>query len=295
MVSPEAPISRFFVVKYQYQCRLNQNHKQGNDAVSSLIQGKTNRLITAGFSVLIAIFGLSASASASDEARFSIVYDSFARFIYTEDGQPQGLYVDIMTEALENRLGVPVDFIRQPWQRAQFSVESGSEDAMITLATPERLAYAAASEEPVTESRIGLFTAADHPRLEQMKGITSLQELSDYRILTYLGDGWARQFLSGLTVDFDGKDLEAILTKLIWGRGDVFVQIEDVTRHYIAELEYSDAIVQVPGVRLGEIRFRLMISKASPFVSLLPRIDPTLREMRQDGTMARLAQKHQLP
>jgi polar amino acid transport system substrate-binding protein len=259
------------------------------------MQGKTNRLITVGFSVLMAIFGSSAIASASDEARFSIVYDSFARFIYTENGQPQGLYVDIMTEAIESRLGVPVDFIRQPWQRGEFSVENGSEDAMITLATPDRLAYAAASEEPVAESRIGLFTAADHPRFEEMKGITSLEELSDFRILTYLGDGWARQFLSGLDVDFDGKDLDAILKKLMWGRGDVFVQIEDVTRHYIAELEYSDEIVQVPGVRLGEIRFRLLISKASPFVSLLPRIDATLREMRQDGTMDQLKQKYDNP
>lgn len=257
-----------------------------------MIRTQLNRLIAAGIALLLALAGSAAGASESEKPSLSIVYDSFARFIYTEDDRAKGLYVNIMVEALEHRLGVPVEFVLQPWQRAQFSVREGVADAMITVATPDRLMYANAGEVPVAISRIGLFTARDHPRFEQMQEITSLQDLEDFRILTYLGDGWAEEFLEGLRVDYDAGDFLAVFRKLAWGRGDVFPQIEDVTRHYISELAYEDEIVQVPGVELGNIQFRLMISKRSPFVSLLPRIDTTLREMKQDGTLKRLEARY---
>lgn len=257
-----------------------------------------NRLVLIAFGFLMACSGPANSEPSleqgaySGQAAFSIVYDSFARFIYTENGEAKGLYVDIITEVLENRLGVPVEFIWQPWQRAQFSVKRGVADGMITLATPLRRRYSEATEAPVAISPVGLFTAADHPQLDQMKTISSIQDLGDYRILTYLGDGWAQQYLAGLAVDFDGKDVQAVFRKLEWGRGDVFPQIEDVTQHYISRLDYGDVIVQVPGVRLGHIEFRLMISKQSPFMALLPEIDSTLQHMWQDGTIEQMENKY---
>ncbi|TGN39226.1 amino acid ABC transporter substrate-binding protein [Marinobacter confluentis] len=65
-----------------------------------------------------------------------------------------------------------------------------------------------------------------------------------------------------------------------------------MTRHYISELGYGDRIVEVPDVGLGYIEFRLMISKKSEFTDLLPRIDETLREMWDDGTIDRMEARY---
>jgi polar amino acid transport system substrate-binding protein len=201
--------------------------------------------------------------------------------------------VDIVNEALEERLQIPVTFEWQPWQRAQYSVKQGERDAMITVATPARLDYAAAGEVPVAVSTVGLFTTSDHSRLKQMEQIRSTDDLRGYRILTYLGDGWALDNLDGLDVDSDGNDLQTVLRKLAWGRGDLFPQTVEVTGHYIEELGYDDAIVQLPGVNLGQIEFRLMISQESGFVDRLADIDAVLSEMWQDGTMERLLKPYQ--
>jgi len=290
---PGRSTSAFVSVKYRKRVGEKQNKIKGKHDVVIPMRMRVNRLFLVAYvAVLLAVSGPAESELSPDSEVLTIVYDSFARFIFTENGKAEGLYVDIITEALERRLDVPVEFIWQPWQRAQFSVERGDADAMITLVTPLRSRYSEAGEVPVAISPVGLFTAAGHPDLERMKQIRSLQDLAGYRILTYLGDGWAQQYLAGLSVDFDGKDFEAVFRKLEWGRGDVFLQIEDVTRHYISALGYEDVIVQVPGVVLGNVKFSLMISKQSPFVELLPRIDSTLREMWEDGTIKQIEEKY---
>lgn len=242
----------------------------------------------AGVFILAGMSGLKANAHTPKGEAFTIAYDSYAEFIFTENGEAKGYFVDVLTEALERRLGVPVKFVLQPWQRAQFSVEKGTKDAMVTVATPARLLYASASDVPIAVSAVGVFTAVDHPRFEQMKQIHAVEDLGDYRILTYLGDGWAKENLAGLDVDFGGKDLVSVFKKLQWGRGDVFPQTEDVTRHYVDELGYGAAIIRVPGVSLGHIQFHLMIGQSSPFLELLPQINQTLREMKSDGNLERL-------
>lgn len=259
-----------------------------------MIRIQLKQRLGVGLALWLALAGYAAAGSIAERPALSIVYDSFARFIHTEDGRARGLYVDIVSEALEKRLEVPVQFVAQPWQRAQFSVQEGLHDAMVTVATPDRLVYASAGEVPLAVSRIGLFTVRDHPELEQMKAIENLEDLGLYRILTYLGDGWAEEFLDGFAVDYDGRDFETVFRKLELGRGDVFPQIEDVTRHYIAELNREGLIVQVPGVELGNIEFRLMIGRQSPYLSLLPQIDAALREMQKDGTLERLEAEYRI-
>lgn len=246
----------------------------------------------AGVLILAGVNAVKTNAHEPKDEVLSIVYDSYAEFIFTENGEAKGYFVDVLTEALVRRLGVPVKFVMQPWQRAQFSVEKGTEDAMVTVVTPARLLYASAGEVPIAVSAVAVFTAVNHPRFEDMKRIDSVEDLGDYRILTYLGDGWAKENLAGLGVDFGGKDLESVLRKLKWGRGDVFPQTEDVTLYYIDELGYESSIVPVPGVNLGHIQFHLMIGKDSPFLELLPKIDQTLREMKSDGFLERFKEPY---
>lgn len=222
----------------------------------------------------------------------TIVYDSFANFIYTRDGQPRGLYVDILTEAVQRRLGTPVEFVWMPWQRAQHSVAEGKADAMVTLATPGRQAYAEASRVPVAVAKIAAFTRFDHPQFRQMRKIKSVKDLEDYQMLTYLGDGWAETNLAGQDVDYGANDLKTVLEKLTRGRGDLFLQVEGAARYYRDKLGYSDTVAQIPGVYLDRIKFRLLIGKGSPFLPLMSGIDEALKALNEDGTAMRIRKNY---
>ncbi len=255
------------------------------------MRNNPRRLLVMVFLCLLTGPGV-AGAESRDERSLIIAYDSFAQYIYTEYGRAAGLYVDVLTEAIEKRLGVPVEFVWEPWQRAQYSVEEGMADAMVTVVTPERLSYSKPADVPVIRSVVGAFTRTGHPRFKQMTNIDSIEDLQGFSVLTYLGDGWAEKALSDVEVDFDGRDIEAIFKKLEWGRGDLFPQTVAVTQHYIDSLNYEDAIVQVPGVNLGHLEFKLMIGKKSPYLDLLPEINKTLDDMNSDGSLARIKQSY---
>jgi len=224
-------------------------------------------------------------ASSADRPVFTLVYDAFGPFIWTGEGGASGLYVDVLREALEERLEIPLRFEKQPWRRAQRAVEQGTADAMVTLSTPARLAYAKPSAVPLAKATLGVFTRAGHPRLEAMKTIDAVPDLAGYRLLTYLGDGWAEQALRGYEVDFEARDFVHVFNKLLFDRGDIFVQTVESTHYQLKRLGLENKVIQVPGVVLETLAFRLMIGDKSPYQKLLPEIDGAFREMIADGTM----------
>ncbi len=228
---------------------------------------------------------LGGSAQAGDQAEFTLAYDSFAPYIWSDEGVARGVYVDILTEALEERLDISVTFEAYPWRRAQRSVERGEADGMITWPTETRLQYTKSSTVPLVVAEVGLFTNEDHPRFEEMKGIKDLSGIEGYSILTYLGDGWAETALRDHQVDFDGHDFPHVLNKLAFRRGDVFVQTVETTLYSIEKLGLQDDLVRVPDVILDTLEFRLLIGKDSPFSKRLPEIDAVLGDMRDEGTI----------
>ena len=235
--------------------------------------------------LVVLLFLGAVAAHGEDQDSFKVVYDDFEPFIWEEDGATQGLYVDILTELFEKRLGVAVEYKKYPWARAQLSVAEGQADGMVTLLNAARLEYAEATEVPFVESPLGVFTYQDHPRFEAMQRIETLDDLRDYRILTYLADGWATSELQDHDVEYDGHSFSHIFNMLIFRRGDVFPQAEEITQHNINRLRLEDQIVQVPNVVLDTLSFRLLIGKKSPFISLLPKIEEALREMQSDDVL----------
>jgi len=208
-----------------------------------------------------------------------------------------GFYVDLMKE-LFARLHQPLRHTGYPWARAQMMVKEGEADAMITVYTDARKEFTLSNSQPIVTQRWVAFTLAGGRNTEAILSARKLSDFKPFKVLDYNGDGWGETNLKGLNVYRSGSYSQQIL-KLINHRGDVFIQMDISTRFIISQLKANpryggqdfSSIVEGRNT-LDERKFHLLVSKKSPFAGLLPRIDRTLREMRDDGTYARLLAKN---
>ena len=222
----------------------------------------------------------------------TIVHSFFEPFIWSEDGTSRGIYVDVLTEAFEKRMGITVSFKNLPWKRAQAGVRQGVYDGFVSLETPERNEYSVACQIPVAEANMGLATYVGHPRLQEMKTIDKIADLKDYQLITYLGHGWAKRYLTDFSIQFSGNDLATVLEMLARHRGDITVEPVEIVNYNIHKLDLKDRILVVPGVQLSTLEFKLLVGKMSRFVDQLPRLESVLLAMKEDGTFDEILNRY---
>ena len=244
--------------------------------------------------ILLLALSLSGKTSAFKSQPIKISHAYFEPYIWSENGTSKGIYVDILKEVFEKRMGMTIEFESLPWLRAQRRVQNGKSDGMITLYTPERAEYSSTGKVPIFIETMGLFTYINHPRLEQMKNIQSIDDIEEFQILTYFGDGVSIEKFPGFNVDYGASDLKSVLKKLHLKRGDVLIQSETVTLYNIKKLGLENSIIQVPRVDFSVLEFKLCISKKSPFIDIIPVFDETLSALRQDGTIQEIFEKYGL-
>ncbi len=243
---------------------------------------------------LLITLSLSGKIVAFENTTIKISHAYFEPYIWSENGISKGIYVDILKEVFEKRMGITIEFENFPWLRAQRRVQSGKSDGMITLYTPERAEYTSSGKVPIFIETMGLFTYVNHPRLEQMKNIQSIGDIREFQILTYFGDGVSIERFSGFDVDYGASDLKSVLKKLQLKRGDMLIQSKAVTLYNIKKLRLENSIIQVPGISFGVLEFKLCISKESPYIGIIPVFDETLSTLRQDGTIQKIFEKYGL-
>lgn len=247
-----------------------------------------NRLLCA----LILCLTLPLRVQADDPLPFRIVYfDNYAPYSWADaDGRMRGVFVDILDAVIGERLGLPVMHTGLPWARAQQYVKTGEYDAMIAPVTAERRHYANVSQHPVLDSRMTLFTRADHPSMEKLQATRSLEDIRAFDFVTQLGDGWARENLRDMQVQYVGN-LDTVLRMLSLGRADLFVEASLVTHWNLKNLGLADAVSEVDNVTIEITPFHLMISKKSPR-QILPDIDREMRELVTSGELDRLLARY---
>ena len=244
----------------------------------------------AAFIVCIFSFSFVFPVHASDI--FKLGYSEYKPFIWEENNRARGIYVDVLTEALENRLGIPVSFTPYPLKRLVQNVKKGVVDGFVDVSTKERLAYCSSGSVPVAVGMVGAFTYRNHPRIEDLADVDTLEELKGYSILTYLGDDWISDYLDGFTIDAEASDLAGVFRKLQYRRGDIILQIEQVAQYNINELGLQNEIVQVPNIALNPVFYQLLVSKKSSYTSILRRLDTVITAMINDGTIDAIYNKY---
>ena len=221
--------------------------------------------------------------------RFRIAYhEDFAPYSRRQDGVMRGILVSIMNELLVKRLGLEIDHEGFPWARAQQRVKEGQADAFVTVATDERRQYIVPTQEWVTQGRLAMFVRADEPERGRLSKIKEVSELKDYRIGTYLGNGWVKSKFAGLEVSYVA-DRAAALKMLQAGRLQIVVDAANPTLSQVRAMGLENEIVELPPV-LDMSEAHLCIGKQSPLLAYAQDIDVALRKMKSDGSLRKLSE-----
>lgn len=236
--------------------------------------------------LLVALFICSPAVRA--ETTLKIAYPSFVPFHYSDESDNlTGFFYEIMTEALENRLGIKLAWTPYPWARCQENVKNGLNDAIITVPTPERAVYTKTHSTPFYTKKMHLFTLADHPLLEEIKSIQAIADIKkqDFSVITYSGNGWHKRYVASLGIEtVESSSITNIWHMLRLKRGDLVIEWPAAALPCIKQLELTKQVLDT-NIVLSEMPFHLMIRKGSVHVNILDDFDRTIESMRSDGTL----------
>lgn len=238
---------------------------------------------------LIAIALFSTSAFTQDPMKL-VYFNDYPPFSLEVNHKMKGILIDVVTEAIQNQMGIQVSHEGYPWARAQKMVMINEADAFVTVPTPERRRYTEVSTEPAIPVTFTLFVSKENPKIEALSRVKTIADLSDFRMVNYIGDGWAKQNLGSMDV-FWVPTLTDVIHLLANNQYDAFVDVSQVARFNVWRYGYKDQIVEFPNV-LDHSSFNLCIGKKSPFVDILPKFDQTIRKMRKSGKLQEIYDRY---
>ncbi len=246
------------------------------------------------FSVLLLAFlAMPDAPAARADAPLRLVFaDSLAPLSFEEAGRPRGLFIDLVREAIGKRLGTPVETLVYPWARAQQMVLQGEADGFVTVATKARLEFTACGHVPALHVPLQPIIRKDDPRRPIFEAARSLDALKPYKVISYLGNGWAKQYLAGFDV-FYAADFDSSLRGLARGRGDLSFVTMASGSYFLHMPEFAQHLTMLP-VAVGDLHYYLCITKESPYRSLLPEFDRAISSMRGDGAYRGILAKYGL-
>ncbi len=219
-------------------------------------------------------------------------FETYSPMSFRQDGALRGILVDVIQEIAGKRLHLNVEHTGYPWNRAQLLVRNGEMDAICTIATPERLEYAVAAQEPVVSPRRRIFIRNDSPLLAQVRQVRDLDELRQLNpvVVSYAGNGWGRANLGGFNVQ-EGSDFESALKMLVAKRGDVLIDNSFTMQFSLARTEGGADILMMPA-NLDQSHFQLLMSKKSPHLGILPAFDMALRQFKRTPQYGKILQQY---
>ena len=224
-----------------------------------------------------------------------IAYVDFPPFHWVgKDGRMTGFFYDIITEALEKEMGVPLVWTSYPWNRCQENLKVGTDDAILTVPTAERLTYTATNQDPFYIKSEDLFTYRDHPRLKEIMKIKTLADVKrdGFSVITYSGNGWNKEHVASLGIEIhQTARLQNVWRMLAEKRGDLVIEWPPGAWPVIDSAGVRDQVMDTH-ICISQMPFHLLIRKSSKYVSLLPAFNKTIQKMKANGTMARILAKY---
>lgn len=234
-------------------------------------------------------------APAAHAQPLRIAYPDFEPFFHrSDDGRMQGLFYEIVTEALR-REGIKARWEAFPWARCQVLVQVGAQDAMVTVPTAERAAYTVTHARPFYRKAMNVFTYAGHPRMHEILALRSIADIRNagFTVITYTTNGWSKDNLEAAGVRvMETPTLPSIWLMLANRRGDLAIEWPPGAWPDIRAYGLADKVVQTD-IELASMPFHLLVGKACPLASDIVRhFDQTIQAMRDDGTMKRILKKY---
>jgi polar amino acid transport system substrate-binding protein len=225
------------------------------------------------------------------ENTMAIAYPEFFPFFSkNEEKGVTGFFYEIITEALDHRMGIRTTWTGMPWKRCQEQVYSGRYDAMITVPTKERRLYCDTHPDPFYLKELKVFTYLGHPGLGRINAVKTMADIKTggFSVITYSGNGWHEKNISSLGI----PTLETSLVPNVWKmlaakRGDLVIEWPVGAAANIEISGVAGKIIETD-VSLESMPFHLLISKKSKFNSVLFKFNDVIKSMLNDGTMQRI-------
>jgi polar amino acid transport system substrate-binding protein len=212
-------------------------------------------------------------------------------FSWDEGGKMQGILIDIAGEIIQNRMGIKISHQGHPWKRSQHLVQIGKADALITNG-PMRKAWAEHSSEVVITLQHMLYVKIGGPKYDQLKNVRNIDDLKPFTMVDHRGSAWAEKNLTGRGIDVHWvADHDTMYRLVAKGRVDAVAYVGLVARYHIKTLGLQNQLAELP-LETVPVPFHIVIGKRSPYVKTLPKIDETIRQMKQDGTFQKIYDKY---
>lgn len=248
-----------------------------------------------GIRNLLLLFGfvLVGTASSQEETLRFVYFDQFEPFSWQENENMRGIFIDVIDEAIANRLNISVIHEGYPWRRAQIMVQDGHADGMCTIITPERLTYTLGTTTPIITANFKIFTSSNHPRLAQLQQVKTLQNLMGFTLVDVFGSGWAEQNLKDMDIFFVAS-YQQVFKLLESGRFDAAIRNDWQTQNMVKKLGFEGKIISLPQPMTSEAQqYSILIGKKSPFAAQIEQLNAVLKQMEQDGTLQMIYNKYQ--
>jgi polar amino acid transport system substrate-binding protein len=213
-------------------------------------------------------------------------------YSYVDDqNRPAGIFFDILKEALNQRMGIPVKAISLPWGRVQTYVRERKVDGMITVTTQERLKYLVASENVFSIS-LNIYVNKSSPNYSKLADITDISGLAPFEVCEINGNQSAIERYQRFQIE-----KVKLITKytqcfqmLERQRVDFVVVPPALGNKLITDLGMADSIAEIL-LRIPA-NHNLLIHKQSPYVDALPEFNRVIQKMREEGFIEKIATKH---
>lgn len=225
-------------------------------------------------------------------APFRMAYfETYSPLSFRIDGNLRGILPDTIGEVMA-KIGIPVEHTGFPWARAQLLTQSGEQDAICTIATPERLEYAAAASEPVVSAPVRIFAHPATPLLPKLRQVKTLDELRALNptVISYAGNGWAKANLVDFKID-NAINFETALKMLVAKRGDVMLDNALTMQFSLNRTEGGSSILMQPN-DLYVSHFQLLVSKKSAHLGALAAFDAALKQFKRTPAYQRIFQTY---
>ena len=243
--------------------------------------------------VFLLFFCFLADALYAQEEMKIVYFDNYPPFSWKNDsGIMQGILIDVLNEAIQAQMRIRISHEGYPWARAQQRVRNEESDAFVTVPTAERREYTVISTEAVVTADVTMFTRKGHPKIDEFRKIKTFSDLKGFKLIDYIGNGWAETRLAGFDRDLCSK-MDNVFFMLGRGRGDLFVQSSQVGNYTIKKLKLYNQIVEIPNV-LESTPFHLCIGEKSSYAKIIAGFDETLRKMRESGKLQQISDKYTL-
>ena len=240
--------------------------------------------------LLALLLCLAGSLHAGTPQTVSLVGDPWPPYVNGELGgfAESGIAVEIVNRVFAQIDEAEARFPLIPWKRALLEVEHGQSDGIaILLKTSERERYMAYSVPLVTGYQLVWSIADDGGQPFEWAQISDLhgKRLGVVEGYSY-GEAMDAAFASGAITAVRGPTQEHLFTMLAAGRVDLVMANDAVGYALVRKL--GDARIKPARKPTNAEVFHLGLSKKSPAVRLLPRIDAAITRLHAQGVIERI-------